>query len=159
MRKGQSRTFRQHFAKFACVGDRITCEFPGGYTATAFLERDDCSDTPPERDDGFWPSRDPSSAGYVIAKSERTFERQMARAKEVLRAWQNDEWLYVGVCVVISKAGVQLTGNYDNALWGVDCNYPFPGRWRPNQYLRTVANDLLGEALEQAQNKIEGLAA
>lgn len=164
MRKNQSRKFTTPFAKFVCEGDTITARLPGGYCATARIVRDDCSDTPPQRDDGFWPSLDPKAAGYIGGKligraRKRAFARQMTRAKEVLRAWEADEWFYCGVCVTIEKEGVQLTGNYDHALWGVDCNYPFPGRFRPNGYLLVVANELLPEALEAAQNKIEALAA
>lgn len=159
MRKSQSNQFRKHFSKFVCEGDYITAYLPGDFVATARIVRDDCSDTPPQRDDGFWPSQDPKAAGYIGAKSQRTFERQMAKAKEVLRAWEADEWFYCGVCVTIAKEGVQLTGQYDNALWGVDCNYPGRSRFRPNSYLRCVANELLGEALDQAKAKLEQLAA
>lgn len=159
MRKGQSTKFRTPFKTFVCEGDRITAELPGGYTATATIVRDDCVDRPDQRDDGFWPSRDPKAAGYIGAKSDRTFRKHMARAKATLLAWEADEWFYCGVCVTIEKDGVQLTGNYDHALWGVDCNYPAPSRWRRNGYLLTVANELLPEAIESAQNKVEQLAA
>lgn len=157
MRKGQSRKFRQHFDTFACVGDAITARLPGGFTATAWIERDDCSDRPDERDDGFWPSRNPKDAGYIGNKSERAFRRHRAHAKEVMRAWQAEEWFYCGVCVVIEKAGVRLTTEYGNALWGIDCNYPGPSRYRRNNYLRHVANELLAEALAEAQAKLEEL--
>lgn len=159
MRKGQSRNFTKHFDKFVCVGDTITAELPGGFTAIARIERDDCGDTPPERDDGFWPSMDPKAAGWIGNKSKREFQRQMRKAKEVLRAWNADEWFYCGVCVTIHKAGIQLTGRYDHALWGIDCNYPFPGRYRANNYLREVANELLSEALASAQAAVSKLAA
>src|SRR4051812_45865317 len=43
---------------------------------------------------------------------------------EVLKAWCNDEWWYVGVAVTVAKAGIPLTGKYDHALWGVEANYP-----------------------------------
>ena len=159
MRKGQSRKFKTRFRTYACEGDSITAHLPGGYYAKATIVRDDCSDRPDERQDGFWPSLDPKAAGYIGAKSQRALQRHMARAKEVMRAWEQDEWFYCGVCVTIEAHGVQLTGNYDNALWGIECNYPKYGNWRPNRYLLEVANELLGEALEQAQNKIDELAA
>lgn len=158
MRKGQSRTFRQQFPKYVCEGDRITAKLPSGFEATAYIVRDDCNDTPPERDDGFWPSRAPKDAGYIGAKSQRAFQRAHEKAAATLEAWERDEWWYCGVCVVISKAGTQLTGRYDHALWGVDCNYPNPGRFRLNHYLRTVANELLPEALNAAEAKLEQLA-
>ncbi len=159
MKKNHSRKFKTHFQTYACEGDTITARLPGGYTATARIVRDDCSDTPDERQDGFYPSLDPKAAGYIGAKSRRTLERHTARANEVMRAWKADEWFYCGVCVTVEAHGVQLTGNYDNALWGIECNYPKHGNWRVNRYLLEVANELLGEALEQAQNKIEDLRA
>lgn len=76
----------------------------------------------------------------------------------MLKAWENDEWFYCGVCVVIEKNGVQLTDDYEHALWGIECNYPHPGRYRRNGYLRTVANELLPEALEAAKAKLAQLA-
>lgn len=147
MRKGQSRKFRENFKTFACPGDSITAELPGGFTATAWLALDDHSDSPPERDDGFWPSMDPKSAGYIgggrlsVKAMKRNFNRQMSRAKEVLRAWESGEWYYVGVCVTIEKDGVQLTGNYDHALWGVDCNYPAPSRYRRKEASEGVGKE------------------
>jgi hypothetical protein len=48
---------------------------------------------------------------------------------------------------------VQLTQEYQTALWGVECNYPDSD----NSYLMEVANDLLPEALEQAKAAIEKL--
>lgn len=92
MRKGQSRKFRTPFARFVCEGDRITARLPGGCRATAVIIRDDSSDTPAERDDGFWPSMDPKAAGYIGGRAsakamKRAFDRQMVRAKETMRAW------------------------------------------------------------------------
>lgn len=81
MRKGQTRQFHQQFKPSVCEGDSIRAELPGGFTAIAFVNNDDSRDTPPERDDGFWPSRDPKSAGYIGPKSASAFRRQMARAK------------------------------------------------------------------------------
>lgn len=159
MRQGQSRKFRQHFAKFACEGDTIRAELPGGFTAIARLHRDNDAQSPDKMSDGFWPNLDPNSAGYIGPKSQRALQRETAKAKEVMRAWEADEWFYVGVCVTIHKEEVQLTGDYDAALWGIDCNYPFSGRYRPNNYLRDVANELLSEALDAAKAKVVALAA
>lgn len=157
MRQGQSRKFQRHFDTYVCVGDAIRAELPGGFTAVAWIERDEHAGRPDERDDGFWPSRDPKAAGYVGNVSPRTFQRHHATAEKVMRAWENDEWFYCGVCVSIQKDGVWLTDKYAYALWGVDCNYPAPTRWRRNGYLRTVANELLSEALDAAKAKLAKL--
>jgi hypothetical protein len=75
---------------------------------------------------------------------------------EVFSAWANDEWFYVGIVVTVHKAGIQLTGDYDHALWGIDCNFP-SDKANPNLYLREVANDLLPDALHGAKEKIKEL--
>lgn len=49
--------------------------------------------------------------------------------------------------------GVELVGEYAVALWGVERNYP----GADNSYLQCVANDLLPEALEQAETKLAAL--
>lgn len=149
MSKSQSK-FSQQFAKYVCEGDSISCK-AGKFTATATIYRDDCTDSPDQRQDGFWPSCNPKDAGYVLPEN---YESEQAKAKEVMRAWNADEWFYCGVAVTIERAGIVLTGRYDNALWGVDCNYP----GADNSYLCDVANELLGEALEQAEAKMQELA-
>lgn len=145
-----------HFDNFACDGDKVSFEHDG-FTFTATLYRDDDCERPDKRQDGFWPSLDPNDCGYIGPKSKSTLARHMAKAREVLRSWKADEWWYVGVAVTVSKGGVQLTGDYDHALWGIECNYPF-GR-NPNHYLSTAADDYSREALEAARAIITKLAA
>lgn len=147
-------TFKSEFGTLVCEGDTITCEV-GKFHCVATLYRDDCGDAPDERDCGFWPSLCPNSAGYIGAKSKRSLARHMAKAQGVLDAWKRDEWHYFGVAVTIEKDDVQLVGQYDNALWGVEGNYP----GADNSYLRCVANELLPEALDSARAKLEQLAA
>lgn len=73
-----------------------------------------------------------------------------------MKAWCNDEWDYCGVCVVVTKNGVRLTDKYDHALWGIERNYPAPGD-QQNSYLAEVANELVGEALDAARDKLASL--
>lgn len=148
--------FVQHFREYAYNSDSITCEV-AGFTCTATIYRDDTPDRPDERDDGFWPSLDAKSAGYIGNKSARTLRRKVAEAKAIMEAWERDEWWYVGVAVTVSRAGVELTGTYDHALWGVECNYPIQDRIKRNRYLRDCANELLPDALEAADTKINQL--
>ncbi len=145
-----------HFDSYVCEGDTVSLEIDG-FTLTATIYRDDDCNAPDERQDGFWPSLDPNNDGYIGPKSKSTLARHMARAKEVLRSWRNDEWFYCGVAVTVEKDGVQLTGDYDHALWGIECNYPF-GR-NPNNYLSAAADEYISEALEAARAKIAKLAA
>ncbi len=145
--------FTNGFNSYACEGDSISCEVDG-FTLTATIYRDDTNgDSPDERDDGFWPSIDPKSAGYIGSKSAATLRRHMAKANAVLEAWKRDDWFYVGIVVTVSRNGIELTHKYGNALWGIECNYP----GSDNSYLMVVANELAPEALSDAKAKLAEL--
>lgn len=146
--------FVKGFPKYVCEGDSITCEVDG-FTITARVYRDDCSDPPDERNMGFWPSLDPNEAGWIGPKSKRALARHMAKAQAVMAAWKNDEWFYCGVAVTVSKADIELTHQYDHALWGIECNYP----GSDNSYLMEVANEYVKEALESARAKLKELGS
>lgn len=140
--------FTQGFDKFACDGDSITC-IEDGFDCKATIEHDDDTTPPDQRQDGFWPSINPLDAGYIGDDSEAHLAEAQATAEETMRAWKNDEWWYVGIVVTVSKGGVRLTRDYSNALWGIDCNRPEGD----NSYLRTVANELLPEAIVEAKKR------
>lgn len=145
-----TNAFATKFDDFACEGDTISAEVDG-YTITARLVRDDHSGAPDQNDDGFWPSLDPESAGYIGANPEKSFEEQKARAQEVMQAWKDDEWFYVGVVLSVERNGVMLD-KHAASLWGIECNYPpYREGHTPNDYLTEVANELLPEALERAK--------
>lgn len=145
--------FTQAFAAFVCEGDSISAEHEG-FTLTARIYRDDCGDRPDERDCAFWPSLDPKDAGYIgDGKNQTQLLIERAKAASILAAWEADEWFYCGVAVTVERAGVALTEEYANALWGVECNYPDSD----NGYLREVANELAGEALADARAKLAAL--
>jgi hypothetical protein len=72
---------------------------------------------------------------------------------KVLKAWCDDEWHYYGVAVTVERADVELVGQYDHALWGIEGNYP----GSDNSYLQEVANELLGDALASARAKLTEL--
>jgi len=142
--------FTTGFSTHASAGDAIYCTVDD-FEITARLEYDDTGDKPDERDDGFWPSTNPDSAGYIGEGGN--FAEQQAKAERVMQAWLDDEWFYVGVCLEVRKACVLLTREYSNALWGVECNYPDSD----NAYLLEVANDLIPEALNEARAKLAEL--
>ena len=145
------------FDHYVCDGDTVTLDIDG-FTLTATIYRDDGCGAPDERDDGFWPSLDPDDAGYIGNKSKSTLARHMAFAEQVMQAWKDDEWFYCGVAVTVEREGVQLTGQYDHALWGIECNYPARNkRHRPNDYLAQVASEHIEEALNAARAKIAAL--
>lgn len=146
--------FIDHFNTFTCDGDSIVC-YIDGFAARAWIEHDNDARAPDKRHDGFWPSLDPKSAGYIGAKSKATLARETKAAQAVMDAWKADEWWYVGVCVQVTKEGVELTGKYSNALWGMECNYPATKKTpHPNHILRETANELLGQALIEAKEKL-----
>ena len=78
--------FRETFEDFVCEGDSISTEVDG-FTVTARIERDDCGDAPDQRQDGFWPSLDPESAGFIGAgKGQDDLDTATVRARAVIRA-------------------------------------------------------------------------
>lgn len=92
--------------------------------------------------------------GRHDSETARAYAARAAMADyEVLRAWCNDEWHYVGVAVTVERNDVQLTGDYDHALWAIECNYP----GSDNSYLTEVAGDLAAEALTAAKAKLAEL--
>jgi hypothetical protein len=147
--------FTRHFDRFACAGDTITAEHDG-FTLTARIHLDDCGDKPDQRMDGFWPSLNPQSAGFIgEGKTAKQLTAAKRRASAIMNAWQRGEWFYCGIAVTVSRAGVDLTAEFSNALWGIECNYP----GTKNQYLRDVANELADEAILTAQQKLSELCA
>jgi hypothetical protein len=138
--------FNSNFGAYVCVGDFISQSIDG-FTCVATIHHDDCGDKPDQRDDGFWPSRDKTAAGYVLPEN---FDVEQAKAENIMRAWKNDEWFYCGVVVTVSRADVELARE---SLWGVECNYPDSD----NSYVTGVAGEVLSEALAAARAKISEL--
>lgn len=157
--------FSKSFASYVCEGDSITADIDG-LTYTASIVRDDDSESPDKRDEGFYPSLDPKSAGYIGPKSKATLARQLAKAESVLKAWRNDEWFYCGIVLRVTKwvyvegrVGEEVEiSSHAASLWGIECNYPAHSRNKnPNSYLTTVANELLDEAIEHAARVVAEL--
>ena len=91
--------------------------------------------------------------GQLEGETDRAYAARAARHDfEVLRAWCNDEWQYVGVAVTASIDGIELGSA---SLWGIECNYP----GSDNSYLTDVAEELAPEAIEQAEQQRTRLAA
>lgn len=145
-------SFKINFNSFACEGDSISCNV-NGFDVTARLYRDDDSTRPDKRSDGFWPSLDPGNAGYIGNKSRAELDAELAKMRRILQAWKDDKWFYCGVDVTVKRHGVQLTRQYQHALWGIECNYPDTDK----SYLTEVANELLQEALVDARDVLAKL--
>ena len=145
--------FKQGFAKYACNGDTISCEIDG-FDCYARIYRDDCSDTPDQRQDGFWPSLDPDDDGFIgEGKTQAQLTAAKRRASHVMNEWKNDNWWYVVIAVTVEKNGILLTDEFGNALWGIECNYP----GSDNSYLLQIANELIDEAMNEAREALKNL--
>jgi hypothetical protein len=91
---------------------------------------------PDENNDGFWPSLDPESAGYV---KPDMFGEEMLKANARMDAWKNDEWRYV---CVRAKAVIEVVQDetavayefLSPGLWGVESD-------SDEEYLKSVFND------------------
>lgn len=140
--RSSQRQFTTPFGKYVCEGDSITLSIDG-FDVTARIVRDNCGDSPDQRQDGFWPSRDEKDAGYCPPE---LFDKSLAVATRAMDTWKRDEWFYCGVVLSVSKNGVELD-DYAASLWGIECNYPDSD----NAYLMEVANELLPEALDVAR--------
>jgi hypothetical protein len=143
--------FTEKFDRYAYAGHAISCAVDG-FECVARLYADDDMTPPDKRQDGYWSSLNPDDAGYIGAKSPSTLRRYRKREREALEAWHRGDWFYVGVSVTVRRNGIALTGKYDHAVWGCDCNHPFSKAG--NDYLREVANELLGKALDDAKAKL-----
>ena len=147
--------FRERFDRYVCEGDSIACEIDG-FRVIARIVRDDCPDSPDERQDGFWPSlyiNDPGFIGPGNNFRERLAKAQ-AEAEAVMEAWRRDEWFYCGIVLAIECEGVELE-SHAASLWGVEANYP----GSDNICLSEVADELLPEAVVAGRTAIARLIA
>ena len=152
MSKAKKPEFTQEFRDYVNSGDSITCQI-GGYEFTATLRFDYDAGAPDKETEGFWPSLNPSDAGYIGAKSKSTLGRERAKAQAVYDAWQRGDMIFCGVVISAAFEGVPLGDNLAS-LWGVNCNwegYRTPRKRGTNAYLRDVANQLLPEAMAEAK--------
>jgi len=147
--------FRETFDAYVCEGDRITCEVEG-FTLTARIVRDDCTDAPDERQDGFWPSLYKDAAGFIGAGPNwrERFDKAQARAEAVMAAWKGDDWFYCGIVLSAQFEGIELT-DHAARMWGIEANYPDSD----TAYLTEDAGELLPEALNAAKTERARLCA
>lgn len=164
-------------------GASITCEVDG-FELTATIHQDEDTTPPWQREDGHGPvsgwTASPKGPGDLVLHQAGRMARRYdfkeacrialrdgwgpvlegetpkaraaraARADfETLHTWCADLWTYVGVAVTVTRNGVRLTGRYEHSCWGIEST--------ADDYLVTVANDLLQEALEAAKSKLKEL--
>lgn len=66
--------------------------------------------------------------------------------KEAIKAWNNDEWSFVGIVLSVWIDDVCLD-KHAASIWGVDCNYPNSD----NRHISEIADDCLPEAIATAE--------
>lgn len=164
--------FRRKFGSYVCDGDSITASVKG-YDVTARIVRDEDMGPPWKEHDGHGPVSDWTSrakrAGELVLNEDRGSRRYYDFAEavkiakrdgwgpgapheaarkdfEAMRAWCNDEWWWVGIVLSVSRNGVELS-DHAASLWGIDANHPQGN----NDYLTEIANELLPEALKEAE--------
>ncbi len=71
---------------------------------------------------------------------------------ERMRAWCNDEWGYVGVCVcLLDSEGSPVGDKYAAACWGIESD--------SGDYLREVARDMAADAMAEAQATLDRISS
>jgi hypothetical protein len=84
---------------------------------------DEYQEAPDANDDGFWPSRDKNSAGYVLPEN---FDSEQAKAEQRMLDWQRGEWYYCGViaeCEILIPIGnnsFRVMTLSSAGLWGIE---------------------------------------
>ena len=115
-----------------------------GFTARVTIHRDDHNPRPDKTQDGFWPSKDPASPGYI--GTENDLAEHTALAQRIYDTHKAGKWWYVGVAVQLFKGTTPLTQPYDFALWGIESYC--------TDYIGDVAKDLADEALPAARRSL-----
>lgn len=139
--------FEKPFGSYACEGDTVTT-YADGFKIEARIVRDDTISSPDEQDEGFWPSKNPKAAGYVIPHN---FDEQMKKAEEAMAAWNRGDWFYCGVVLKVSKeirieSRTQeevVLSDHAASRWGIEVNFPGGN----NSSVNEIANELLSEAI------------
>lgn len=134
---GERTQFTKPFGAYVCEGDSIRCE-ANGFTVTARIVRD--PDSRIDDDDSHNPDQS------VTGCDDEQQKTLLANRK----AWENDEWFYCGVVLSVERNGITLDKRAAS-LWAIEANYP----GSDNAYLLDVANELLPEALERAEEALE----
>jgi len=132
---GQKPAFKAGFDKYACTGDTITGTL-NGYDLTARIEYD--QDISIDDDDTH-------NINQAVTGCD---DEQQEKLLEARGAYARGDWFYCGIVIAASRNGV-LIDDHAASLWGIECNYP----GSDNSYLLEGANEMAGEAVEQADKE------
>lgn len=147
--------FKQKFSRDVDEGDYLEVTVEGRYWCRATIHRDD---------QDAWKDEDQYKAVNHRRDYKTVGQWLKACGKDAVAkaAFERDEWWWCGVVLEVRlhdpnedpcwADAVQLVEPYDNALWGMEANYPnFDKRRQPNAHLTETANDLLSEAVAVAK--------
>lgn len=82
--------------------------------------------TPDSDNEGFWPSLDPQSPGYIGANPARSYVEQMADARLRMTQFQEGAWHFIGVraraelAIPIGQGCTRLMRVESAGLWGIE---------------------------------------
>lgn len=121
---------------------------------TMLTPQDDSSDRPDERDDGFWPSRNPDAAGYVRPEG---YEQAAFDAQARMEAWKAGDWHFVGVVaealvfVPIGGTAFRVIKLQSGGCWGIESD--------AGDYLHEVYKEEKSNLLDELKTMGAALAA
>jgi hypothetical protein len=133
--------FQDAFDSYACIGESISVGV-NGITYTAVIESDHNS----HLDDDDCHNTDQNVTGCN--------DEQQAKLIKARAAWCKDEWCYCSIVIHANKKGTDL-GQHIACLGNVELNYPESD----NSKLTDVANELLVESIEQAEENLKEIIA
>lgn len=93
------------------------------------LPADETATSPDMMSDGYWPSTDPESAGYIggdAATIKARWRVELDKATQRLDGWAHDRWNYVGVqakAILFIPIGGSDFATYEitsPGLWGIE---------------------------------------
>lgn len=128
--------FTESFGEYVVPGDFITVHVNGlEFFATVVHDEDANID-----DD------DSHNIDQAVTGCDDDQQKKLIAARE---AWKNDEWFYCGIVISVNHGDDEILANAAS-FWHIDVNYPESD----NSYLKTVANELIEEAIEATRKHI-----
>lgn len=120
------------FSSYACIGDTVERELPGGVYLRARIEPD-------------YDSRPDDFECYTDDEIQR---------------WRDDEWSYCGVVVSV-HVGEKTVDNHAGSLWGIELNFSDDGNSYLDEVADELADevDVLGILEQHASTAAAALAA
>ena len=117
--------------------------------------RDNHHGAPDENDEGFWPSQDRDSPGWIGDNPTRSYETQMRSARARMAAWRADKWHYVGVIaklvihIPLGGRSFRVMEIESAGTWGIEST--------SGKYLRDVFEEQKAELRDELETFAKAL--